>query len=173
MLFYILFVFLAFLAVNESYCVDCIKLMRLGGHGGCGVRSEPGEAYDRVAHAVIGAAIEVHRHLGPGYSEAVYGNALEIELRLRDIPFERKKPVEVFYKGDSVGKGEVDYFVDGILVVELKTVDSFASIHFAQVISYLKAFDRPLGLLIKFKVPMLKDGVKRVAFSADLGDDSA
>jgi hypothetical protein len=101
--FYILFVFLAslaFLAVNELYCVDCIKLMRLGGQEGCEVRYEPGEAYDRVAHAVIGAAIEVHRHLSPGYSEAVYGNALE-------------------------------------------------------------------------KVPMLKDGVNRVAFSADLGHDSA
>jgi len=134
---------------------------------GCEVRSEPGEAYDRVAHAVIGAAIEVHRHLGPGYAEAVYGNALEVELRLRGIPFERKKPVEVLYKSESVGRGEVDYFIDGILVVELKTVDTFAPIQYAQVISYLKAFDRPLGLLINFKVPMLKDGVKRVAFSPD------
>jgi GxxExxY protein len=136
------------------------------------VRSEPGDDYDRVAHAVIGAAIEVHRHLGPGYSEAVYGNALEIELTVRDIPFERRKPVEVFYKGESVGKGEVDFYVGGILVVELKTVDAFAPIHIAQVISYLKALGRPLGLLINFKVPMVKDGVKRVAYSTDRSSDS-
>jgi GxxExxY protein len=136
------------------------------------VRSEPGDDYDRVAHAVIGAAIEVHRHLGPGYSEAVYGNALEIELNARDIPFERCKPVEVFYKGQTVGKGEVDFYVGGILVVELKTVDAFAPIHIAQVISYLKAPGRPLGLLINFKVPMVKDGVMRVAYSTDLSSDS-
>ena len=75
MLFYILFVFLAslaFLAVNSLYCVDATWRS-----GGCEVRSEPGEPYDRVAHAVIGAAIEVHRHLGPGYSEVDYGNAFE------------------------------------------------------------------------------------------------
>ena len=136
------------------------------------MRSEPGDAYDRVAHALIGAAIEVHRHLGPGYIEAVYGNALEIEMNARNIPFERHKEVEVFFKGESVGKGEVDFFVRGILVVELKTVETFAPIHLAQVISYLKALNRPLGLLINFKVPMLRDGVKRVAFGADLTNDS-
>jgi GxxExxY protein len=89
------------------------------------------------------------------------------------FPLNARNQSKFLYKGDSVGKGEVDYLVDGILVVELKTVDGFAPIHFAQVISYLKALNRPLGLLINFKVPMLKDGVKRVAFSADLGDDSA
>ena len=136
------------------------------------MRSDPGEAYDRVAHAVIGASIEVHRHLGPGYNEAVYGNALEIELNARNIPFERDKQVEVVYKGESVGKGEVDFFVGGMLAVELKTVESFAPIHLAQVIFYLKSLNRPLGLLINFRVSMLKDGVKRVAYSADLSHES-
>jgi GxxExxY protein len=165
MLFYILFVFLASLAslaVDQLHCV--YETWR---SGECNVQCEPGEAYDRVAHSVIGAAIEVHRHLGPGYIEAVYGNALEVEMNARNIAFVRRKNVEVFYKGQPVGRGEVDFFVGGMLVVELKTVETFAPIHIAQVISYLKALGEPLGLLINFKVPMVKDGVKRVAYSVD------
>jgi GxxExxY protein len=111
----------------------------------------------------------VHRHLGPGYGEAVYSNALAIELDARGIAFERPKQVQVFYKDECVGSGEVDLFVGAMLVVELKTVESFAPVHIAQVISYLKALKRPLGLLINFRVAMLKDGVKRVAFTAASG----
>jgi GxxExxY protein len=136
-------------------------------------RTEPGQEYDLAAHAVIGAAIEVHRHLGPGFLEGVYQNSLEIEMAARSIPFERKKRIEIFYKGQLVGKGQLDLLVAGILVVELKTVETIAPIHQAQVISYLKALDRPLGLLINFKTPLLEDGAKRIVLSRRDRQDSA
>ncbi|MFI5457026.1 MAG: GxxExxY protein [Isosphaerales bacterium] len=128
-------------------------------------KDEPDREYDVVAHAVIGAAIEVHRHLGPGYLESVYQNAMQVELTARSITFEQKKTVEVFYKGQPVGEGEIDLFVGGLLVVELKAVEALAPIHKAQIISYLKAMRRPLGLLINFKVPLLHQGVERVVLS--------
>jgi GxxExxY protein len=111
---------------------------------------EPEDEVDRLAHAVIGAAIEVHRLLGPGYLEAVYQKAMEVELRLRDIPFTPQSPVDVAYKGCSVGQGFIDVFVADCLVVEFKAVDNLAPIHKAQVISYLKATGCRLGLLINF-----------------------
>jgi len=131
---------------------------------------EPGQQVDALAKAVIGAAIEVHRVLGPGSLESVYEEALTIELKLRGIPFDRQKGISVDYKGHAVGEGRLDLVVDGGLVVELKAVESLAPIHPAQVISYLKALSLPLGLLIKFNVPRLKDGIKRIVLSETLGD---
>jgi GxxExxY protein len=128
-------------------------------------RREPEERLDQLAHAVIGAAIEVHRQLGPGYLEEVYQGALELELKLQGIPFEAQKPVSVSYKGHPVGEGRLDFLVDEILVVELKAVESLADIHKAQVISYLKATKLHLGLLINFNVTTLKNGLKRVILS--------
>ncbi len=132
-------------------------------------RKEPEERLDVLAHAVIGAAIEVHRILGPGYLESVYQAALEVELKLRGIPFEAQRPVGVTYKGHSIGDGRLDFLVDGILVVELKAVDALADVHKAQVISYLKATKLHLGLLINFNVPVLKNGLKRVIRSPEEG----
>jgi GxxExxY protein len=126
---------------------------------------EPDKEVDDLARRVIGAAIEVHRHLGPGYLESVYEEALAVELGLRGIPFERQKPVVVDYKGHGVGQGRLDLLVGDCLIVELKTVDAFAPIHRAQVISYLKTTGLCLGLLINFKVRQLKDGVRRVVLS--------
>jgi GxxExxY protein len=126
---------------------------------------EPDKEVDDLAHRVIGAAIEVHRHLGPGYLESVYEEALAVELCLQGIPFERQKPVTVNYKGHSVGQGRLDLLVGDCLIVELKTVDAFVPIHRAQVISYLKTTGLCLGLLINFKVQRLKDGVRRVVLS--------
>ncbi|MHB1424817.1 MAG: GxxExxY protein [Gemmataceae bacterium] len=123
-----------------------------------------------MAYDVIGAAIEVHRHLGPGYLESVYQAALEVELQLQGIPFERQKPVGVSYKGHPVGDGRLDFLVGGLLVVELKAVDELADVHKAQVISYLKATKLHLGLLINFNVTVLKSGVKRVIRSPQEGD---
>ena len=128
-------------------------------------RREPEEKLDKLAHEVIGAAIEVHRHLGPGYLEEVYQAALELELKLQGIPFEAQKSVSVSYKGHPIGEGRLDFLVDGILVVELKAVDALADIHKAQVISYLKATGLHLGLLINFNVPILKNGLKRIILS--------
>ena len=126
---------------------------------------EPDASTDALAHAVIGAAIEVHRHLGPGFLEEVYEEALCLELRLRQIPFERQKLVRIDYKGEYVGEGRLDLLVGDRLVVELKAVRSFAPIDKAKLISYLKAAGRHLALLINFHVPALKDGIQRVVLS--------
>jgi GxxExxY protein len=124
--------------------------------------SEPDTVVDKLAHDVIGAAIEVHRHLGPGYLEAVYEAALVVEFSLRKIPFQRQVPIGVQYKGQVVGGGQLDLLIGDLLVVELKAVEDLAAIHTAQVISYLKITNRQLGLLINFNVPVLKDGIRRV-----------
>jgi GxxExxY protein len=129
------------------------------------VREEPDTSTDALAHAVIGAALEVHRFLGPGFVEDVYEQALCVELRLRGIPFERQKRVLVDYKGELVGEGRIDLLVGDQLVVELKAVRAFAPIDRAKVISYLKATRRHLALLINFHVPLLKDGIQRVVRS--------
>lgn len=126
---------------------------------------EPSRKVDELAHSVIGAAIEVHRHLGPGYLESVYEEALAIELKLRSIPFERQKTMRLIYKGRPVDETRLDFLVDDLLIVELKAVEEFAEIHTAQVISYLKATQRHLGLLINFNVPVLKVGIKRIVRS--------
>ena len=129
------------------------------------VTREPDSAADQLAHAVIGAAIEVHRHLGPGFTEALYEEALCIELRLRGIPFERQKPVAVEYKGECIGQGRIDLLIGDRLVVELKAVKAIPPVDVGRVLSYLKATGRRLALLINFNVPMLKDGVQRLVRS--------
>jgi GxxExxY protein len=128
-------------------------------------KTEPGPHLDRLAEAVIGAAIEVHRQLGPGYLEKVYEEALVIEFNLRNIPFERQKQIGVQYKGHIVGDSFLDFLVDGLLVVELKAVEGLGPIHKAQVISYLKATGFHLGLLLNFNVPVLKSGIQRIILS--------
>ena len=114
------------------------------------------------SRAVIGAAIEVHRHLGPGFLESTYEQALVIELRLRGVRFQRQVLLPLEYKGYPLGDNRVDLLVEEELVVELKAVDSLVGIHRAQVLSYLKAGAFRLGLLINFNVPALRDGVRRV-----------
>jgi GxxExxY protein len=126
---------------------------------------EPDRNTDALAHAVIGAAIEVHRHLGPGFLESVYEEALCVELADRGLAFERQKEISVLYKDREIGKHRIDLLVGRLLIVEFKTVVEFAEIHKAQVISYLKATGLPLGLLINFNVPVLKNGIQRVVYS--------
>lgn len=126
---------------------------------------EPDEELDHLAHVVIGAAIEVHRQLGPGLLEGVYESALCIEFDLRKIPFRRQSGVGITYKGRPVGKGKVDLLVGERLIIELKAVEKLAPIHSAQMISYLRMTNRRLGLLINFNVPVLREGIKRVVLS--------
>jgi|ERR1700722_1569271 len=126
---------------------------------------EPDKKADELAHAVIGAAIEVHRHLGPGFLESVYEEALCVELADNKVPFERQKEISVLYKDRQIGKHRIDLLAGKILIVELKTVETLADIHKAQVISYLKATGLPLGLLINFNVPILKNGIQRVVYT--------
>ena len=131
---------------------------------------EPDWIIDALASAVIGAALEVHRILGPGYLESIYEEALSVELELRGIVFERQKPINVEYKRLRVGESRLDLLVGGRLIVELKAVEALAAIHIAQVMSYLKTLNVPLGLLINFRVPLLKQGIKRVVLSSPRGD---
>ena len=126
---------------------------------------EPDPLLDRLTHQVIGAAIEVHRQLGPGFLESVYEEAMCIELTLRGIAFTRQPEVAIDYKGRPVGQGRLDLLVAECLVVELKAVETLAPIHSAQMISYLRITKRQLGLLINFNVAMLRDGIKRVVLS--------
>ena len=128
-------------------------------------RPEPPQRVDRLARAVIDSALEVHRVLGPGFLESIYEEALSLELDRRGVPFERQVPVAVQYKGALVGEARADLRVGGCLIVELKSVERLAPIHVAQVISYLKAFECQLGLLITFNVPLLRTGVRRVILS--------
>lgn len=128
---------------------------------------EPPRELDTAANAVIGAAIEVHRHLGPGFLESIYEEALAIELTLRNVRFERQKAVSVNYKGHSVGEGRVDLFVDGMLIVELKAMDKILPIHQAQLMSYMRAASLPLGLLINFNEKLLRNGIQRIVMSAE------
>lgn len=126
---------------------------------------EPDLSLDRLAHIVIGAAIEVHREIGPGFLESVYQNALCHELTLRNIEYVAQAPAIVTYKGYSVGEGRIDILVESRLIVELKAVEAYEAIHQAQVISYLKAMRLSLGLLINFNIPILKDSIRRVVLS--------
>ena len=126
---------------------------------------QPTPRQEKLAKQFIDAAIEVHRELGPGYDEVLYENALAVELELRGIPFNRQKTIQVFYKGVSIGEGRLDLLLDNELVIELKAVDELNQKHLAQVISYLKATELPLGLLVNFHADLLKNGLKRVVYS--------
>src|SRR3989337_1266626 len=123
---------------------------------------EPRAEFDDLAHRVIGAAIEVHLLLGPGFLESAYEEALCVEFALRGIEFARQVPVGVEYKGNRVGEARLDLLAGGSLVVELEAVEHIAPIHVAQILSYLKATGLPLGLLISFNVTLLQPRIKRV-----------
>ena len=115
-----------------------------------------------LTHGIIGAAIEVHRLLGPGLLESAYEECLARELSLRDLRFERQKPVPVVYKDVKLECGyRVDLLVEGRIVVELKAVEALAPIHEAIVLTYLRLSGCSLGLLINFNVPLLKEGIRR------------
>lgn len=127
--------------------------------------AEPDEETHRIARDVIGAAIEVHRRMGPGHKESVYKEPLCHEFELRGIPFQRDLPVDILYKGKVVGKSILDIVADHRVVIELKAVEQLISVHTAQAISYLKATHLTLALLINFNVPILKEGIRRVVLT--------
>ena len=160
---------------DSPSCAKDAKDAKGGGEEGWGgapglepAREEPDARADEVARVVIGAAIEVHRALGPGFAEATYEEALCIELRERGVAFERQAPVRVEYRGHVVGEGRLDLLVERLVVVELKATETLAPVHFSQVISYLRATRLPLGLLITFNVRRLSEGVRRVLPPRDL-----
>src|SRR6184192_4115633 len=117
---------------------------------------------NQITRAIIGAAIEVHRQLGPGLLESSYRECLCRELVLRAIPFEREKPLPLEYKGIHLGCGyRLDLLVAGAVVVEIKSVEALAPIHDAQLLTYLRIGGWRVGLLINFNVAVLKTGIHR------------
>ena len=110
---------------------------------------------------VIGAAIEVHRELGPGYLEKIYEQAMALELKRRRLAFETQVPVAVYYKGEKICGQVLDMVNERRVIIELKSVEVILPIHEAQILSYLKSTDYPAGLLINFKERMVKNGIKR------------
>ena len=118
---------------------------------------------DSLTHDVIGAAIEVHREMGPGLLESIYQKCLERELCLRKLSFEPQLRVPLIYKGMPLEEPLVmDFYFPGRLVVEIKAVNQLLPIHDAQLVTYLRLSKTLVGLLINFHVPVLKDGVKRL-----------
>lgn len=115
-----------------------------------------------IAERVIGAAIEVHRYLGPGLPEISYRRALSLELNLRGIQHECEFPVPIYYKGTLVAESRMDMLVEKDLIVELKVVEVLNEVHRAQVLSYLRASKLQLALLLNFNVIVMRDGIKRV-----------
>ena len=118
---------------------------------------------NRVSGAIIGAAIEVHRQLGPGLLESAYESCLERELTVRGLGVERQRIVPVTYRGLRVPRAyRMDFVVNRLVVVEIKAVDRVLQIHEAQLLSYLRLSNLKLGLLINFHVGLLKHGIKRL-----------
>ncbi len=118
--------------------------------------------HSELTHRIIGAAIEVHRHLGPGQLESVYERALAQELAFREVPHRTQVPITVCYKGRCVGEFFADLVIDKQIVVELKAVAALQAVHVAQTLSYLDAAKLRIGLLINFNVPVLCRGVRRL-----------
>ena len=123
---------------------------------------EPDTELNALTHAVIGAAIEVHREIGPGLDEESYESALAIEFRVSGISFARQVRIDVHYKGEKIGKRFIDFIVGGRIVVELKAIEAIGKVHLAQVRTYLKLTKLTIGLLINFNTAVLRDGIKRV-----------
>jgi GxxExxY protein len=117
---------------------------------------------DLVTQAIIGAAIEVHRELGPGFLESVYERALCAELRSRGIEIQTQVVLPVRYKAEIVGELRLDLLVAGCVIVEIKAAESLIPLMTAQLLSYLKATGIKVGLLVNFNVPVLKQGIRRL-----------
>ncbi|QDT51981.1 GxxExxY protein [Symmachiella dynata] len=120
--------------------------------------------YEKLSSEIFGAAIEVHRQLGPGLLESAYQRCLCHELNLREIPFRKEIELPVQYKGIRLDCAyRIDILVDEKIVLELKAVEQLDKIHEAQLLTYLKLSQKRVGLLMNFNVPLMKHGIKRMA----------
>ena len=119
-----------------------------------------GHAFEELSGRILGAAVDVHKALGPGFLESIYQRAMEIAFEHRDILFERQKEIHVVFEEVDVGLHRLDLVVAGQIIVELKAVKAFEDIHFAQVRSYLCATNLHVGLLLNFNAARLV--VKRI-----------
>ena len=117
---------------------------------------------ENLTWQIIGAAIEVHKHLGPGLLESVYQISLARELTLRGIPFRREVNIPVRYKGEALDANfRADFIIADRVILELKAVEQLLPVHEAQLLTYMRLASCPIGLLINFNVPVLKDGIVR------------
>ncbi|HQK97718.1 MAG TPA: GxxExxY protein [Bacteroidia bacterium] len=107
-------------------------------------------AESELTGKIIGCAMEVHKFLGNGFQEFIYQRALAIELKNEGIEFSREHEMDIFYKGEKIGKRRVDFFIENKIMVELKAVIQLEDVHFAQAINYLEAYKMSVGLLINF-----------------------
>jgi len=118
---------------------------------------------DKISHRIIGAAIEVHRHLGPGLLESAYQSCLAFELKQLGLKVEEQKPLPVVYKQVKLDCGyRLDMVVEDEIIVEIKAIEKLLPIHDAQLLSYLRLAKKRAGLLMNFHVPVLKNGLKRI-----------
>ena len=115
---------------------------------------------------IIGCAVEVHRRLGPGLLENVYESALCIELRIQHLPFERQIGIPLYYRGELISEHRPDLIVAGEVIVEVKSVERLAPLHWAQVLTYLRVTGLHVGLLLNFNSPTLRAGLRRVVLNA-------
>lgn len=117
---------------------------------------------NEISNIVIGAAIEVHKILGPGLLESAYQECLFSELKNKGLKVIKEKPMPIVFKDVKLDHGyRIDLLVEDKVVIEIKTVEGFTDVHFAQVLTYLRLGNYKLGLLINFHVKLLKDGIKR------------
>ena len=117
---------------------------------------------NKLTDIIIGSAIEVHRHLGPGLLESAYQECLLFEIRSKGLIVEKEKPLPIVYKDIKLDHGyRIDLLVENKVVIEIKTVECFTDVHSAQVLTYLKLGNYPLGLLLNFHTTLLKNGLKR------------
>ena len=128
-------------------------------------------SHDELSALIIGAAIEVHRELGPGLLESIYEHCLVLELKQLGLELKRQHEVQVTYKGEPLELGfRIDLWVEDLIIVELKAIDGKHDVHTAQLLSYLKLTECKLGLLINFNQETLVKGVRRVVNGLDMTD---
>lgn len=138
---------------EESARIKATRMLR--------VKSHLPEELERSVGDLIGCCLAVRRELGPGLQEVVYSRALEVELELSDIAFEREPEVPIFYRGRMVRRQRLDFVVSGSIVLEIKSVECLTGVHRAQILGYLRAAHLPVGLLVNFNELVLRNGLKR------------
>ena len=120
------------------------------------------EDLNKISYTIIGLAIEVHKHLGPGLLESAYQECLYFEIKNEGLIVEKEKSLPIIYKGLKLEQGyRIDLLIENKLVIELKTVDNFTPVHYAQILTYLKLGKYPLGLLLNYNSKILRNNIKR------------
>ncbi|MCF7874300.1 MAG: GxxExxY protein [Candidatus Omnitrophica bacterium] len=118
------------------------------------------DSLNKLTEKIIGLAIEVHKKIGPGFTEKIYQNALSLEFDQKDIQYEKEKLIQVEYKGQILGKQRLDFLIEDLLIIEMKVTEKIGNIHLAQILSYLKATGKKIGLILNFANTRLE--IKRV-----------